>query len=183
MRWWKSNDVRRWLRIIHRDLGYLMVGICLVYAISGILLTHMNGKDPAYRSSSYTLTFPVGLDQKQLAALWQEDTSRPALRNIRPVDTDHSRLVLQGGIGVYNAADGTLDYEMHRKRELVYWINKLHYNRVEGWSFMADLFAVSLIFFAVSGLFMVPGRKGFLGRGKWFLLVGLLVPAAYVLFT
>ena len=48
---------------------------------------------------------------------------------------------------------------------------------------MADLFAVSLIFFAVSGLFMVPGRKGFLGRGKWFLLVGLLIPAVYVLFT
>ncbi len=183
MRWWKSNDVRRWLRIIHRDLGYLMVGICLVYAISGILLTHMNGKDPAYRSSSYTLTLPAGLDQTQLTALWQEDSSRPALRSIKPIDAQYSRLLLQGGVGVYNTADGTLDYEMHQKRELIYWINKLHYNRVEGWSFMADLFAVSLIFFAVSGLFMVPGRKGFLGRGKWFLLVGLLIPAVYVLFT
>lgn len=183
MRWWRSSDVRRWLRIIHRDLGYLMVGISLVYALSGILLTHMNGRDPAYRTTTRSLTLPAGLDSARLATLWAEDPVRPPLRSIKPIDESHSRLMLQGGVGVYNAADGTLDYEVHRKRTLVYWINKLHYNRVGGWNVMADLFAVSLIFFAVSGLFMVPGRKGLRGRGKWLLLAGLLIPLGYVLFA
>ena len=41
---------------------------------------------------------------------------------------------------------------------------------------MADIFAVTLIFFAISGLFMIKGKKGIAGRGKWYLLIGLLIP-------
>ncbi len=178
-----KNSVVRWLRIVHRDLGYLMVGICLVYGISGILLNHMNGKDPAYRSSYYTLDFPAGLDRDGVSAAWNGKSGLPRLKKALPLDDQHTRLMLEGGMGVYNSATGTLDYELHEKRALVYWINKLHYNRVDGWSIMADLFAVSLIFFALSGLFMIPGRKGLPGRGKWFLLAGVLIPVCYVIFT
>jgi hypothetical protein len=46
---------------------------------------------------------------------------------------------------------------------------------------MADFFAASLIFFAVSGLLIVRGKQGVSGRGKWFLLLGLLIPVVYVL--
>jgi len=46
---------------------------------------------------------------------------------------------------------------------------------------MADLFAIGLIFFAISGLFMVRGKRGIAGRGKWFLIIGLLIPIAYIL--
>ena len=47
---------------------------------------------------------------------------------------------------------------------------------------MADLFAFSLIFFALSGLFIVKGKKGMAGTGKWYLLAGILIPVLYVLF-
>jgi hypothetical protein len=29
----KTNKLTRWARVIHRDLGFLMVGVCLVYGI------------------------------------------------------------------------------------------------------------------------------------------------------
>ena len=178
-----STQIVRWLRIIHRDLGYLMVGICLVYGISGMLLNHMNGKDPAYKSTYHTLNLAPGLGQEGLAAAWNGNTGLPKLKNTMPIDEEHTRLMLDGGIGVYNNGTGILDYELHKKRQLVYWINKLHYNKVNGWSIMADIFAVSLIFFAVSGLFMVRGRKGLLGRGKWFLAAGLMIPVLYILLS
>ena len=182
MKSWKIS-ARRWFRVIHRDLGYIMVGICLVYGISGMLLNHMNGKDPAYKSTYHTLELAPGLDKEALAAEWNGQSGLPQLKNTMSIDGDHTRLMLDGGIGVYNSATGTLDYELHRRRALVYWINKLHYNKVNGWSVMADIFAVSLIFFALSGLFMVPGKKGLAGRGKWFLAAGLLIPVCYVIFS
>jgi hypothetical protein len=82
---------------------------------------------------------------------------------------------------MYNSANGHVDYEKHTKKAIVYWINRLHYNKVKGWSPVADFFAVSLLFLAVSGLFLVKGKKGLAGSGKWFLLAGLLVPLLYIL--
>ncbi len=177
-----TNSVIRWLRIFHRDIGYLMVGISLVYGISGILLNHMNGKDPAFKSTYVTLEFPAGLDKEGLAAAWNADGALPALKSTMPLDERHTRMMLDGGIGVYDSGTGTLDYELHKKRPFVYWINKLHYNKVNGWNVMGDIFAGALIFFAISGLFMVRGKKGLLGRGKWFLLIGLLIPILYIIF-
>ena len=181
MKWWKNKPLTWWLRVIHRDLGFLMVGICLVYGISGMLLNHMNGKDPAFRTEEKQVQLPVSLSQQELMLTWNDRKDLPGLKKVLPVDDHHQRLMLEGGIGVYNSATGDVDYELHTKRQLVYWINKLHYNRLKGWSVMGDLFAVSLIFFALSGLFMVKGKKGIGGRGKWYLIVGICIPVAYIL--
>lgn len=176
----KSNKINKWLRIIHRDLGFLMVGVCLVYAISGILLNHMNGKDPAFKTIEAEIQAPAGLTNEELTVFWADRNELPPLKKILPIDDTFSRLLLKGGIGIYNSAIGTIDYEMHERNALIYWINKLHYNQVKGWSIMADFFAISLIFFAISGMFIVKGKKGIAGSGKWYLIVGLLIPIIYV---
>ena len=178
-----KNKITRWLRIIHRDLGFLMVGVCLVYALSGILLNHMNEKDPAFKTEEGTVQLETGLNMEDLQIRWNDTKGLPSLRKTFVIDESHIRLMLEGGVGVYNSSTGLIDYEKYTKREFVYWINKLHYNKLKGWSVMADFFAVSLIFFAVSGLFMVKGKKGMTGRGKWFLLIGLLIPVIYIILS
>lgn len=175
-----SNKISRWLRFIHRDLGFLMVGVCLVYAISGFLLNHMDGKDPAFKTIEETLQLDKSLSNEELSVLWS-DKKLPEIKRIMAIDDTHYRLMLSGGIGVYNSATGIVDYELHKKNEFVYWINKLHYNKVKGWSVMADFFAISLIFFALSGLFIVKGKHGLSGRGKWYLITGLLIPVIYII--
>lgn len=175
-----SNKLFRWLHVIHRDLGFLMVGVCLVYGISGFLLNHMNGKDPAFKTVEMTVQLEKSLTNEELTVLWA-DKELPELKRIMSIDDVHSRLMLNGGIGVYNSATGLVDYETHSKNEFIYWINKLHYNRVKGWSIMADIFAISLIFFAISGLFMVKGKHSISGKGKWYLVAGLLIPVLYII--
>lgn len=177
-----SSSVKKWLRIIHRDLGFLMVGICLVYAISGILLNHMNGKDPAYKSVEETVQFASNLNGEELTRLWNSKDGLPALKKVFQEDATRYNLMLDGGIGHYNSSTGELKYEHHSKRQLIYWINKLHYNKVNGWSFMADFFAASLIFFAVSGLFIVSKKNGISGRGKWYLIAGICIPILFLIF-
>jgi hypothetical protein len=176
-------NITRWLRIIHRDLGFLVVGISLVYAVSGIYLNHLHGSDPAFKTEERTLQLAPSLSADELAAAWNAAADVPPLKKIAAVDEGHLRLMLDGGIGVYSRADGRLDYETHRRRFLVYWINRLHYSRVQGWNIVADVFAASLIFLALSGLFIVKGKRGLAGSGKWWLIAGLAIPIAYVALT
>lgn len=178
----QKNKISRWLRVLHRDLGFLMVGICLVYGISGFLLNHMDGKDPAFQTQEESLQIDKGLSHEELSVLWK-DKGLPELKKVMVIDAEHLRLMLAGGIGVYNSATGQVDYELHRKNEFVYWINRLHYNKLGGWTVMADFFAFSLVFFALSGLFIVKGKKGLSGSGKWYLLVGILIPVLFVLLS
>lgn len=41
------------------------------------------------------------------------------------------------------------------------------------------IFRMSPVFFALSGLFMIPGTEG----AEWFLLAGVLLPVCYVIFV
>ncbi|GHT64130.1 peptidase [Bacteroidia bacterium] len=173
--------IRYWLRVIHRDLGFLVVGISLVYGISGIYLNHMNGKDPAFRTEEGSLQLSPNLTRKELEEIWIAQKNLPSLKKILRMDETHSRLMLDGGVGVYSSEDGHLDYEKHTKRVFIYWINRLHYSKVKHWSPVADFFAASLIFLALSGLFIIKGKHGLAGYGKWYLIAGLLVPVIYVL--
>jgi hypothetical protein len=62
--------------------------------------------------------------------------------------------------------------------------NWLHLNRGKrAWTYVADMYAVLLLYLAFSGLFMIPGRKGLLGRGALIAALGAAVPIAYVLFS
>ncbi len=182
MKWW-NKSIAYWLRVVHRDLGFLMVGLCLVYGVSGFLLNHMNGKDPAFKTEEASVTLTQGLNHEELMKAWESHPELPALKKVFRVDEDHFRLMLEGGIGIYNAQTGVTAYETHEKRPVIYWFSRMHYNRVSGWSFIGDFFAVSLVFFAASGLFMVKGKSGLAGRGKWYLLLGILIPVLYVVFA
>ena len=43
-------------------------------------------------------------------------------------------------------------------------------------TWIADIFALALIFLAISGAIMLKGGHGFGGRGKWLVGLGALVP-------
>jgi hypothetical protein len=77
----------------------------------------------------------------------------------------------------------TATYERVRRRPLVFHSNVLHRNSLKGWKWASDIFALLLIFVTVSGWFMLKGRNGVSGRGKWFIAAGFVPPiAAIILF-
>jgi hypothetical protein len=167
---------------LHRDVGFLLVGVSLVYALSGIFMNHMNGQDPAYRVLRGHVQLDPFLSREELAARWPASSGDlPALKRVLPLDEEHERLVLDGGTGVYTRSTGSVEHERYERNAFIYWIDKLHYSKVRGWGIVADVFAASLIFLALSGLLMVKGRRGIAGRGKWLLLAGLLLPLLYIL--
>ena len=59
----------------------------------------------------------------------------------------------------------------------------LHRNSLDGWRWIADVFAVGLITLALTGMVIPGGKYGLGGRGKWYVLGGLVPPlVAVVLF-
>lgn len=116
---WRNKSLSYWLRVLHRDLGYLMVGVCLIYAVSGILLNHMNGKDPAFRTTEAAVQLEKGMQAEELLAAWNRQEDLPPVKRVLSIDESHHRLMLEGGVGVYDAASGCVDYEVHEKRPVV----------------------------------------------------------------
>lgn len=183
MKWLNKGKTLYWLRSVHRDLGFLLVGVCFIYGISGFLLNHMNGKDPAFKTRQEVINIEKNLTKEELEKQWLDILRLPPVKKILSTDDTHIKVMCEGGMGIYHIPEGRLEYEIHQKRPFVYWINKMHYNRVNGWNLMADLFAVSLLFFAISGIVIVKGKYGIGGRGKWYLLAGLVIPVLYVIFS
>nr|WP_319401345.1 PepSY-associated TM helix domain-containing protein [uncultured Carboxylicivirga sp.] len=181
MKW--SSKLRKWIRIIHRDLGYLLVGITIIYGISGFLLNHMNGKDPAYHTMNATIQIEPHLSTTDITEQLSKNDELPKVKTVLTAKDGFYKVLFNGGIGAYNTNTGELSYEIHQKRPFVYAINKLHYNKVKGWTATSDFFAFSLIFLAISGMFMVKGKNGLIRRGISLILIGLAIPILYVVFA
>ena len=62
--------------------------------------------------------------------------------------------------------------------------NWLHLNRGKrAWTFIADAYAILLLGLAVSGMFMLPGKRGLRGRGTLLVAAGVAVPVLYVVLS
>ena len=177
MKFFTEQKFRKLLRPLHRDIGYLFVGLTCIYAISGILLnTKTEGRDPAYREIIIEDNIQPYLTPKELGNAWRElNTESPALNRAIPYKNIY-RLYFKGGIGEYNPQDGKIICTTYKEIKAVKVINDIHYNSGKRFTWMANLFAVCLIFLAISGTFIVKGKKGFKKRGVWFVLAGLVIP-------
>jgi len=177
----KSTKIRKYLRLIHRDLGYLFVGISLVYAFSGIVLNHKkSGEDPVYSTVEYKETIAANLTNKNIETYWVNNYPDIILKRIVKKNSNY-KLYIKAGAGYYYPASGELKFEIYKRNDLYYFVTKLHYNSQKGWMYMADVFAVALIIFALSGMFMVPGKNGLKGRGKYLVILGIIIPFLFFL--
>ncbi|MCK5134654.1 MAG: PepSY-associated TM helix domain-containing protein [Bacteroidales bacterium] len=172
-----KKSLRQWLRELHRDIGYFAVGMSLVYALSGFFLSHKN-VFTATRTESAELSLATGMDLSEF---------RETMDSESDVDLTHSRLkgeyisfYFEGGEGDYHVPTGRVQYERYFRRGLMLFINQLHLNQRKGWVAVADVFSFLLVFLALSGLVMVRGRKGFLTRGIWFMLLGFILILIFI---
>lgn len=74
-------------------------------------------------------------------------------------------------ISTFATGEGT--YEKVSRRPLLYHVNALHLNRLKGWKWASDLFALTLTLLSVTGLFVLRGKYGLAKRGRWLVLAGL----------
>ena len=176
---------RAWLRAIHRDCGYIAVGFTLIYALSGLAINHIKDWDPNFHSSERTLTIaPIPDEMSDADAAAKVAT---AAGTGKPDDIyragDEVRLTYANGTQVTAVAD-QVTVQQRSPRFFLRVANWLHYNRgKKAWTYVADVYAVMLLYLAISGLFMIKGRLGLKWRGAILVTAGIAVPLTYVLWS
>jgi uncharacterized protein len=179
----KFTRLRRFNIATHRDLGYFFSTLILVYCISGLALNHINDWNPDFVITRRTVpidTVTIGTVVNsslvnRLGQLVGEDKYKvydvPTTGQVKIYyDNASFHVNFQNKQGVY---------EKVARRPVFYHSNIFHRNSVKGWRWFADVFAVMLTVLNISGLFILKGKKGITGRGKWLILAGLLPPILF----
>jgi uncharacterized protein len=182
----KRFAARPWVRAIHRDAGYLAVGLTVVYAASGLALNHIADWNPNYATAERTHELGMALpdDDDEAAALVASKLSiseKP--RDVFRTDDDLEIVFAQRTLHANTRTGSVLDQEQ-KSRFFLRVANWLHANRgKKAWTYFADAYGFGLLLLAFSGLFMIPGKKGLFGRGAVFVIIGVAIPLLYVTFA
>ena len=153
--------MRKWFRIIHRDLSFIFAGIIIVYAVSGIALNHKRDFNSDYRISRSEIMLKGDFPKQEKVS--KEET----LGLLEQVDEENTGKAL---------------YESVKKRPVLSAFNRLHYNPMRWWTWFSDVFAASLIIITITGLFMNKGNKGIIGRGGIEFIIGILIPVLFLIY-
>ena len=177
--------VRRLIRVLHRDVGYFLFGLVTFYAVSGVAVNHIDDWNPSYSTTVRAVSIgPLSGDldalEGQVVKRLELDPDEVAGRHRPAADTFVVFLPHGGEARVdLNSGEGTL--KRVSTRPFLFESNVLHLNHLKGvWTWVADAFAVLLLGLAITGLFMLKGKTGLTGRGKWFVTAGLLLPAGFL---
>jgi len=179
---------RHLLRSLHRDVGYLCVGLTVAYALTGVLLNHIHDWNSNYRVESVARavapfpdppSFGDGDVPGLLGMIGEKETPTGIFRP----DPGTVQIFFQGGRRITaDLRTGRLEGEVARRRPVLGALNALHLNRAgRAWTIFSDLYAAALAFLAVTGALVLQGREGLAGRGWRLAILGVAVPVLLIL--
>jgi hypothetical protein len=176
---------RAWLRAVHRDIGYLAVGFTVIYALSGIAMNHIEDWDPNFHATEITRKItPIPADLSDAEAARR--IAAAAGITEAPDDVyragDEVRLAFRGA--KVTAIGEALTFQKRRDRFFFRAADWLHATRgKQAWKYIADAYAVLLLYLAISGIFMIKGRLGLRWRGASLIALGLAAPIGYIVLS
>jgi len=177
---------RGWLRALHRDLGYIAVGLTFIYALSGLAVNHVSDWDPSFANfeREYTIEgLPSDDDETAAAAVLKHNAVTETPVDVYRVSDELLEITLERSTLHVTLPQGQVFEEGRDPRTFFRVANWLHLNRgKKAWTWFADAYAGVLLFLATSGMFMIAGKKGLLGRGAVLVAAGVLVPVGYLYF-
>ena len=182
----KMKWLRRWSRILHRDIGYFFIGTSLIYGISGIALNHIHDWNPSY--SINIKHFTTDLDLKKnvskdvIERLIEKRGDALDYKSHYYPENEILKVFLKGGSTiVVNTNSGEGMTEFLKRRAVFYEVNYLHYNPNAWWMWFSDIFAGALIFLSITSFFIVKGWKGAWGRGGIYIVLGFIIPIVFLI--
>ena len=160
---------------IHRDFGYLAVGFTVIYALSGHRdQPHQGLGSELHTRTERTLTIaPIPDDVSDDDAVKRVADATgigDARRRSTAPATSSASTTRAARRSPRSATPG------HRPgprapRFFLRVANWLHYNRgKKAWTYIADVYAMLLLYLAISGIFMIKGELGLRWRGA--ILIG-----------
>lgn len=182
------KKARYWMRVFHRDLGYFFAGAVMLFAVSGLAVNHAGDWDPDFVVEHH----PVALHFRGAPGDPPDEVVRQALGDLDMVVGAYRthdfpskyqvKIYLEDGSILADRHTGKGSYETVRPRPVLYAFNRLHLDPATWWLVFSDVFAVSLLILAITGILLLRGKHGLLQRGKWLVGAGLIAPGLGIVF-
>jgi hypothetical protein len=178
----------KWRKLViatHRDVGYFFAGLTVIYAISGIAVNHIEDWNPNYviRIDQVSVgVLPSGGTTLMAAAVLERMKIGDEPESVVRMAPDQFKIFLDQRTLTVAVPSGEVLDEHARRRYAFFEVNYLHLNHGKGfWTWFADIYAAGLVVLACTGIFIITGKKGLGGRGRWLLIAGLVIPLIYLI--
>jgi len=174
------RQIRRLNIATHRDLGYFFSSLVIVYSLSGIALNHINDWNPDFIIQKETVRIKGQYSTQELTPEIINDFGKlVGEEKYKVYDTPtpvRVKIYYDNASFLIDFSDGEGVYEKVSRRPIFFQSNLLHRNSLKGWKWASDVFAFMLIVISLTGLFILKGKNGLSGRGKWLIAAGGVPP-------
>ncbi len=167
-----NRSTYKWIRILHRDIGFFVIGLTVIYCISGVLLIY---RDTNFLRSELQIerTLEAGLSENRLLQTLK-------LKGAKITGVDEGEIHFSGG--TYNKESGEVSYVTKDYSQPFRAFNKIHKAPSQDsrhW-FMV-LYAVSLLFLALSSFWMYRPGTTYFKRGLIIALAGSMASVVLII--
>lgn len=154
------------MRIIHRYLGFFLVGIMAMYALSGIVLIFRK-TDFLKQETRQERVLKPGLTSKELG-------KEVHIGDLKILKTEGDIQYFQKG--QYNTATGAVTYSEKKLPLILDKMTKLHKATTNSPVYWLNIFfGMSLLFFVISAFWMFLPKSSIFKKGLYFSLAGVLL--------
>jgi hypothetical protein len=140
-----KKSVNYYMRLLHRNVGFFLIGFVIIYSLSGIALIYRD-TDLLKKEKKIITNLPAGLTSVEVGSALK-------IRDFKALKTEGNMIYYQSGS--YNTSTGKAEYNV---KELVFPFNKmagLHKTASKNilhWFTLA--FGIALLIMAISSLWM-----------------------------
>jgi len=151
-----KKPVNYYMRAIHRDIGYFVIGLTIIYGISGIMLIY---RDTGFLKQEKTIErrLPADIEEQKLGMILH-------LKDYRVLKTEGDVVYFQNG--TYNKATGIASYSGESLPPVLEKFNGLHKSSSQNivhW--FSLIYGVLLLFLAISSFWMYRSGTKMFRRG------------------
>lgn len=157
----------KYMRIIHRYLGFFLIGIMTVYALSGVVLI--------FRDSDF-LKMESNVEKQLAPNLPASELGRELrIRDFFKVTKEDGDDLFFNN-GTYNKATGVAKFTQKELPLVLNKMTKLHKAKSKDPLFYLNIFfGVSLLFFAISSFWMFMPKTHIFRKGMYFTVFGMVL--------
>jgi hypothetical protein len=175
----------KFFRNLHRDLGYFYIGLIVSFAFSGLMMNHRELWHPEkYTTETKAIETPLPEESKITEEFAQD------LGEKLGIEDKFRRHTIKKGFFKMSFENHDVEIDLETgKGEIVTFIKtpiisqtmKLHKSTSNFWIYYSDIFALSLITIALTGIIMIKsGKFSWKNRGWKLAVAGVLFPLIFL---
>jgi hypothetical protein len=172
-----GKSLSRVMRILHRDIGFFLIGLTLIYCLSGIVLTYRDSS--LFKSEKVvSKTIEAGLSSEKLRKVLHE-------KRMEVVREDSGVMYFKvvKNDGKYNILTGEVSYTAMVQPAFINLFNNFHkISSKNPAHYFTVLYGVLLAFLAISSFWMYKPGSGNFRRGIFISTTGVFVSILLLVF-